>query len=142
MGVSEISGMAENSAAAGAYMLEPSCNPSTVLDGRGGIFTFIPDTPLVELNLVYIKAGRSRGFHFHKHFTEYFLVVSGKGYYVAQNGDGMRKSWLVSGGEMLVLPPCIPHVVYALDDMICIAGLTRKWDDCPEPITACPLENM
>jgi mannose-6-phosphate isomerase-like protein (cupin superfamily) len=142
MGVSGDSQMAEKSETTGAYILEPSCNLSTVLDGRGGIFTFIPDSPLVEINLIYIKTGRSRGFHFHKHFTEYFLIVRGKGYYVTQNEDGQRKGWLVSGGEMLVLPPYTPHVVYALDDMICVAGLTTKWDDCPEPITMCLLEDM
>ena len=60
-------------------ILKPSCNLETVKDGRGGIFTWIPDKPIVEFNMLYFRPGKVRGFHFHPHFEEYLLVVDGNG---------------------------------------------------------------
>ena len=58
-------------------ILIPSCNLSTIDDGRGGIFTWIPDEPLMEFNMLYFKPGKVRGNHYHPEFTEYFLVTDG-----------------------------------------------------------------
>ena len=55
-------------------ILTPSCNLSTIDDGRGGIFTWIPDEPLKEFNMLYFKPGKVRGNHYHPEFTEYFLI--------------------------------------------------------------------
>jgi len=41
-------------------ILYPSCNLETVKDGRGGIFTWIPEEPLVEFNLLYFQPGKTR----------------------------------------------------------------------------------
>ena len=57
-------------------ILKPECNLETVRDGRGGIFTWIPDEPLVEFNMLYFQPGKTRGFHYHPHFIEYSLVIS------------------------------------------------------------------
>ena len=37
------------------------CNLDTVRDGRGGIFTWIPDEPIVEFNMLYFQPGKTRG---------------------------------------------------------------------------------
>ena len=42
-------------------ILKHSCNPSTVKDGRGGIFTWVPDHDIKEFNLVIIKPNKVRG---------------------------------------------------------------------------------
>ncbi len=51
--------------------LAPECNLTTLTDGRGGIFTYYPQDPIVEWNLLFTHQGESRGFHFHKEFDEY-----------------------------------------------------------------------
>ena len=54
-----------------------NCNLMTLRDGRGGIFTYYPDDPIVEWNLLFTRAGESRGFHFHKEFDESSWLVFG-----------------------------------------------------------------
>ena len=46
--------------------ITPSCNLNTVKDGRGGIFTFYPKDPIVEINFNIVKAGKIRGNHHHQ----------------------------------------------------------------------------
>jgi hypothetical protein len=41
--------------------MTPTCDLRTVKDGRGGIFTWLPKDPIVEFNLVFIKANKLRG---------------------------------------------------------------------------------
>ena len=36
-------------------ILQPSCNLETVRDGRGGIFTWLPQEPIVEFNLLFLN---------------------------------------------------------------------------------------
>ena len=38
-------------------VLSPTCNLTTIADGRGGIFTWIPSEPLLEFNMLYFKPG-------------------------------------------------------------------------------------
>ena len=54
-------------------VIQPFCNLETVKDGRGGIFTWLPEEPIVEFNLLFFKPGKTRGFHYHPHFIEYLL---------------------------------------------------------------------
>ncbi|MFD2083065.1 hypothetical protein SAMN05421678_103331 [Actinopolymorpha cephalotaxi] len=71
-----------------AQRLSPECNLDTVRDGRGGIFTYYPERPIVEWNLLFTRTGNARGFHYHKEFDEYILVTSGHGTYVELCDDG------------------------------------------------------
>src|SRR3989344_6312929 len=65
-------------------LLTPSCNLETVRDGRGGIFTWLPEDLLVEFNMLYFQPRKSRGHHLHPEFNEYFLVVDGSGVMVTR----------------------------------------------------------
>lgn len=125
-----------------ATLVLPTCNPQTVLDGRGGIFTYLPEEPLVEVNLVVLKAGRVRGEHKHLFFQEYFLCVSGLGLYETLGDGGKPVQFLLSPGMMVRIPRGVPHVVHAIEDMVCLACLTRRWDDCEEPITYCSADDI
>jgi len=58
-------------------ILTSSCNISTVQDGRGAIFTWVPDKPILEFNMLYFMPNKIRGNHYHPEFTEYFLVIQG-----------------------------------------------------------------
>ena len=73
-------------------ILRPQCNLETVKDGRGGIFTWLPDKPIVEFNMLYFRPGKVRGFHFHPHFEEYLLVVEGNGTLVTRDDPEDKKT--------------------------------------------------
>jgi len=127
-------------------LLEPSCNLQTIGDGRGGIFTWANQQPIVEFNLIYTKAGENRGYHYHTEFTEYVLVVSGEGVYTqwvrkdAQqdrlaDGDSQYPFIKMGPGMVIEFPIGCPHTFHAITDVRMIAMLTKKWDDCEHPIT-------
>tara|TARA_Y100000296_G_scaffold75384_1_gene95015 strand:+ start:621 stop:1016 length:396 start_codon:yes stop_codon:yes gene_type:complete len=115
-------------------LLKPDCNLDTVKDGRGGIFTWIPDEPIVEWNLNIIKEGRVRGHHYHPEFVEYFLVVEGSGVHISIDSEGNEKFFHLSVGQCLKIPKNIPHVFHAIKDTTAIALLTKKWDKSSPPI--------
>jgi mannose-6-phosphate isomerase-like protein (cupin superfamily) len=116
--------------------LEPECNLDTVRDGRGGIFTFYPqNAPIVEWNLLFTRAGSARGFHYHKEFDEYVLIASGHGTYVEKHEDGSETFIKVAAGDCLYFPSGTAHTIYAITDVRMVAMLTKRWNDCAEPIT-------
>ena len=51
-------------------IIHPGCNLNTVKDGRGAIFSFVPDQPIQEWTFQFIKAGKLRGNHCHPEFDE------------------------------------------------------------------------
>lgn len=116
-------------------ILRPSCNISTVLDGRGGIFNWVPPDPILEFALLFFHPNRVRGNHFHPEFTEYFLIVKGSVLFVTQDRHlGIQQSMLASTGTCFRTPPGVPHAVHAIEDAICISFLTKPWDKCEVPI--------
>jgi quercetin dioxygenase-like cupin family protein len=115
--------------------LDYECNPTTLRDGRGGIFTYYPEDPIVEWNLLFTKAGESRGFHYHKEFDEYVLITSGHGTYLGLESDGCESVHKVAAGDCVHFPSGTPHTLYAITDMRMVALLTKRWNDCAEPLT-------
>ena len=115
--------------------LAPECNLTTLTDGRGGIFTYYPRDPIVEWNLLFTRQGESRGFHFHKEFDEYVLITSGHGVYVDRTQDGDESFAKVAAGDCLHFPAGVAHTLRAITDMRMVALLTKRWDDCSEPLT-------
>jgi dTDP-4-dehydrorhamnose 3,5-epimerase-like enzyme len=117
-------------------VLYPTCNPSTVRDGRGGIFTWVPPEPLLEFNLIYYNPGSLRGLHYHPEFVEYLLIVDGTGAAIARRHSPWEDEEEVvhlSKGVCLRFPPEMMHTVYAITPMTGIAMLTRPWDECDVP---------
>ena len=114
-------------------ILYPSCNLDTITDGRGGIFTWIPKEPIVEYNMLYFKPGKSRGFHYHPEFVEYVLVVDGQGTMVVKKDDE-EKIIHLSKGVSTRTAPFIYHTIYAITVLTLVAMLTKKWDDCDNPV--------
>ena len=51
-------------------ILDASCNISTVQDGRGAIFTWLPSEPIVEFNMLY--------FHPNKIITQRAIILRNK----------------------------------------------------------------
>jgi mannose-6-phosphate isomerase-like protein (cupin superfamily) len=113
----------------------PLCNLNTVKDGRGGIFTFIPKDPIVEFNYNMVKAGKVRGNHYHPEFDEYYIIVSGQGVIVSKDGPDAEDEFLyLSPGHCIRTPKNTSHVFLAITDCTLIVLLTKKWDDCKQPI--------
>jgi len=116
-------------------ILNSSCNLQTVRDGRGAIFTWLPDLPIVEFNMVYFQPNKIRGNHYHPEFTEYFLVVDGVIVMVTKDPiTGEELNMQASKGMCFCTPPNTPHAVHAITHATCIACLTKRWDDCSPPI--------
>lgn len=116
-------------------ILSASCNMSTVQDGRGAIFTWVPDISIVEFNMLYFLPNKIRGNHFHPEFTEYFLIVSGTVVMVTKDPETGKELNMHAGqGICFRTPPNTPHAVYAITDSICISLLSKPWDECKSPI--------
>lgn len=113
---------------------EPACNLDTIKDGRGAIFSYVPKQPIVEWTHQFIKAGKIRGNHCHPEFDEYILLVAGNGVEVAQNPDGSETRIDMSKGTCIFIPKGIYHVFLAITDCESVSFLTKKWDDCDQPI--------
>ncbi len=118
-------------------ILRPECNLETVRDGRGGIFTWVPDEPIVEFNMLYFQPGKTRGFHYHPHFVEYSLVASGSGVLVTREEPKKKESESfihLSKGICIRTDINVFHTIYAITEMTIIAMLTKRWDDSHPPI--------
>jgi len=116
-------------------ILDASCNISTVQDGRGAIFTWLPSEPIVEFNMLYFHPNKIRGNHYHPEFTEYFLIVEGSVVMVTK--DPVTKKEInmhASRGTCFRTPPNTPHAIHAITPSICVACLTKQWDRCKNPI--------
>ena len=118
-------------------VIRPSVNLDTLHDGRGGIFTYLPIPPdaIVEYNLIDLRAGKVRGMHWHPHFTEYLLFVSGHGVVLSRDIDGGPTEMThVSKGVSTRAVPRLAHEVHASDDLVFVAMLTRQWDLSDPPV--------
>ena len=118
-------------------ILNPECNLETVRDGRGGIFTWIPDEPLVEFNMLYFQPGKTRGFHYHPHFIEYSLVTDGSGVLVTRDDPEKKETESLihlSKGVCIRAEINIYHTIYAITEMTVISMLTKRWDHSNPPI--------
>lgn len=119
-----------------ATKINAEINPATFKDGRGIIKTFYPESDnIAEWNYIVTNKGNTRGFHYHKEFDEYIMMIQGEGVYVVTGVDGTQESIPVGAGECLYLPANVPHTLYPITDCKMIAMITKRWNDCAEPIT-------
>ena len=115
--------------------LDPDINPITVKDGRGIISTFYPQTEdIKEWSYIVTLKGSVRGHHYHKEFDEYIMFVEGEGVYTEITNEEELVT-PVSAGDCIYLPQGVPHTFYPTADCKMIALLTKRWDECDEPIT-------
>jgi len=113
--------------------IDPSCNLATIRDGRGGIFTYYPEKPIVEFNFQFINKGKIRGNHYHPEFDEYYLITEGQGVMVTK--DESKEEFLYVGkGDCIFVPRNTSHVLYAITNCNIVTFLNKKWDDCETPI--------
>lgn len=116
-------------------ILSSSCNLETIKDGRGAIFTWVNDEPILEFNMLFFHPNKIRGNHKHPEFTEYFLVVSGTVVLLTRDiKTGEIMNMLASPGTCFKTPPNTTHSVQAVTEAVCISLLTKPWDSCDRPI--------
>lgn len=118
-------------------VLLPECNLDTLKDGRGGIFSWVPDHDIKEFNLVIIKPNKVRGNHYHPEFVEYFLVVKGQVFLsTCDTTTGKDVHYLASSGMCFRTPIGISHSFHAIEESYCVSLLTKPWDLCDPPIVS------
>jgi dTDP-4-dehydrorhamnose 3,5-epimerase-like enzyme len=116
-------------------IIKPGCNLNTIRDGRGGIFTYVPDIPILEWTHQYIKAGKIRGNHCHPEFDEYIMLVDGVGVEVEKDTSTGDESFIeMNKGTCIFIPRNTYHVFLAITDCESISFLTKRWDNCRQPI--------
>ena len=118
----------------GYGLLKPICNLETVVDGRGGIFTWVPKKDIKEFSLIYYNPGTFRGEHYHPEFTEYLLIVEGEAAVVFKKPRGPGKIFHVSKGDCVYAEPGVAHTVHPITPLTAIAMLSKQWDNCEKPI--------
>lgn len=116
-------------------ILRSSCNLSTVMDGRGGIFTWLPEEPILEFNMLYFQPNKIRGNHHHPEFHEYFLIVEGSGVLVTPNPEGGEDLVMhLSKGSCIRTPSGTAHAFHAITPVTAVSMLSKPWDKCQQPI--------
>ena len=116
-------------------LFKPTCNLATIKDGRGGIFSFVPEMPIHEWTFQFIKSGRVRGNHCHPEFDEYILLVDGEGTEVEKDMETGEEQFIyMSKGTCIFIPKGTYHVFLAITDCQSVSFLSRPWDDCKDPI--------
>lgn len=116
-------------------ILKPNVNPSTLKDGRGGIFTYFPENGKIEeWSYIVTHKGVDRGNHYHEEFDEYIMFIEGHGCYIEKLPGGEEEFHLVGPGDCLYIPSNSMHTFKPLEDCKMVALLTKKWDECKVPI--------
>ena len=110
-----------------------SINLNTAKDGRGAIFSFIPNAPIKEWTHQFINKGKIRGNHCHPEFDEYILLVSGQGA-IIEKGEKEDHFLRMSKGMCVYIPKNTSHVFLATTDCESVSFLTKPWNDCENPI--------
>jgi len=116
-----------------AVKLEPRVYVDTLLDGRGGIFNWVPEHQIKEFNFLFWNKGADRGNHYHPHFHEYMMVTSGEG--VSISGvEGNKKTIYLARGNCIYVPKGVTHVFHAITDCTAVSFLSEQWDESAPPI--------
>lgn len=116
-------------------VVHPECNLATLRDGRGAIFSFVPDAPILEWTHQFIYRGSLRGNHCHPEFDEYILLVGGEGVEIEKDiVSGEEHFIYMSHGNCIFIPRGVYHVFRAITDAESVSFLTKPWNECKAPI--------
>ena len=104
-------------------------------DGRGLLAQISSNRKWSQVNYIKSDIGAIRGNHYHPEFDEYFLITEGEGVLVTRESDESKEDFIfLSKGQCTHTPKGEKHVFIAITDCTAIAMLTKKWDDCKNPI--------
>lgn len=115
-------------------LLTPDISDKAI-DNRGAIYSYVPYDKIVEFVYIDTKAGVRRGQHFHTEFDEYILLVHGEGIYLETLDDGNTRKIIFGPGQCVYIPAGTAHTFVPLSDCKQVSFLTKRWNDCHNPIT-------
>jgi mannose-6-phosphate isomerase-like protein (cupin superfamily) len=116
-------------------IFNPTCNLNTIKDGRGAIFSWVPEEKIAEWTFQFINKGKVRGNHCHPEFNEYILLVEGTGVEVEIDTKTGKEQFInMSKGTCIYVPKNTDHVFLAITDCQSVSFLTKPWDECEQPI--------
>jgi dTDP-4-dehydrorhamnose 3,5-epimerase-like enzyme len=85
-----------------------------------------------EQNVLFTRAGFSRGGHFHRNMTETITVLTGVVRFEIKNTFG-RLHWFVANkGSTVVIAKAHGHVFYALHDALVLQEFDKPYDQKDE----------
>ncbi len=114
---------------------KPNCNLATIRDGRGAIFSFVPDAPILEFTHQFIKGGKIRGNHCTRSLTNTSCLWDGAGVEVEVDIKTGKESFIyMNKGECIYIPRKTYHVFLGHHRLPSVSFLTKRWDDCKHPI--------
>ena len=116
-------------------ILTPDINDKGV-DSRGAIYSYVPFDNIVEFVYIDTKQGVTRGHHYHTEFDEYILLTHGEGIYLEPLEDGTTRKIVMGAGQAIYIPVGAIHTFIPLTDCKAVSFLTKKWDDCTQPIVS------
>jgi len=105
------------------------------LDSRGSIYSYVPESAVVEFCYISTGPGSVRGQHQHKEFDEYIMLTEGEGVYIETLPDGSHKKTLIGPGQCVYIPANTYHTFFPVTACKSVSLLTKRWDHCKEPIT-------
>jgi len=115
-------------------LLKPKVNISTLEDGRGGIFTYLPEGESIrEWSYIVTRKDSERGHHRHGEFDEYIMFVKGHGCYLEQIGEEVVVH-LVGPGDCLYIPRNSIHTFKPMEDCQMVVLITKPWTECKLPL--------
>ena len=107
----------------------------SALDSRGSVYTYVPDQDIKEFNYIVTKAGSNRGYHCHKEFDEYVMLVEGEMIVIELLENAQNKKILLGPGQTVKIPQSVEHVFVSVTDCKFVNFLTKPWHLCSNPIT-------
>jgi mannose-6-phosphate isomerase-like protein (cupin superfamily) len=105
------------------------------LDSRGAVYTYVPDQDIKEFNYIVTKAGSNRGYHCHKEFDEYVMLIEGEMIVIELLENTQNKKILLGPGQTVKIPQSVEHVFVSVTDCKFVNFLTKPWHLCSNPIT-------
>ena len=106
---------------------------SNFKDYRGSILTYIPNTSIVEFNIIDSKKNTIRGHHYHPEYDEYMIIVKGLATFTEYLVDNIKTIY-TPPGTVLHIPANTPHSSKAITDYQFISLLSKRFEDCEHPI--------
>jgi mannose-6-phosphate isomerase-like protein (cupin superfamily) len=107
----------------------------TGLDNRGAVYSYVPEQDIKEFNLIFTRAGNNRGYHCHKEFDEYVMLVEGEMVIIELLHDKTNRKILLGPGQTVKIPRLTEHVFVPVTDCKFVNFLTKPWHLCDQPIT-------
>ena len=110
-------------------------NYFSINDDRGSIKGLVNRGNWRELNFFETTANQKRGEHYHKLTDELFIILKGKIKIqlsrVSEEGKlvGEKEYYIVSKGDVFIIPKLTFHAFEILEDTKWINGLSVKFDD-------------